>query len=144
MATELARQISLISASNLEVGGLHTGKPSLFLSAKEAASVDIAEIYDAAWNALLKLQHYEPRFGSFSETLLHPSSIHSQRELKTQEENKALNKEVNSLLSLLGLFITDSCAHTVLEYLIRRHRVHEMNKDKLLQCCLSIHDSKVR
>lgn len=89
------------------------------------------------------MQQYDNRFEVYQNTLLHPSTVDLQRELKTVSENKALDTDITNLLKLLSLYALESSTHLVLEYLIRRYRVHEMNTHVLLQCMLVAHDSKV-
>jgi hypothetical protein len=144
MATELQRQIAQLKAKQLNADAVHKGRPSLFLTPQEAAAVDVEEVYDAGLGGLHTLQQYDDRFAVFSETLFHPRSVRTQRELKSSEENKTLDQQLASLLRLLSLFVTEKPAHMVLEYLIRRFRIHELNVDELLKCIISIHDTKVQ
>jgi U3 small nucleolar RNA-associated protein 10 len=63
--------------------------------------------------------------------------------MKTAAENKALDVDIVELLKLLSLYALESAAHLVLEYLIRRYRIHEMNSNDLLLHMLVAHDTKV-
>lgn len=143
--TELSQQINRIRAQNiLSVAPLSQGRPSLFLSAKDAAGVDIDQVYDAALNGLKVLCQYDGRLSAFQDGILHSSSMNVQRELKTAAENKCLDKEISILLEHLSIFATEPSAHLVIEYLIRRYRVNEFNCDSLIRCLISTHDSKVQ
>jgi U3 small nucleolar RNA-associated protein 10 len=144
MSSELQRQVSSIRKKHLDVQSLHQGRPSLFLTAAEAAGVDVTTIQEAAHGGLTTLQQYDSRFEAYLDTLLHPSTVDLQRETKTAAENKALDVEINGLLKLLSLYAVEAASHLVLEYLIRRYRVHEMNTHALLQAMLVAHDTKVR
>jgi U3 small nucleolar RNA-associated protein 10 len=142
--TELSQQISRIrSNAVLSAPPIKQGRPSLFLSPKEASGVDIDHVYDAALNGLNILNQYDGRFSSFQDGLLHQSSMTVQRELKTAAENQSLDKEISILLEYLSIFAAEQATHLVLEYLIRRYRIHELNSDSLLRCLISVHDSKV-
>lgn len=142
--TELSQQISRIRSQNLlSVAPVSHGRPSLFLTAKEAAGVDIDQVYDAAMNGLKTLNQYDGRLSAFQDGILHSSSTTVQRELKTASENQSLDKEISILLEHLSIFAAEPSTHLVLEYLIRRYRVHELNCDSLLRCLISTHDSKV-
>lgn len=142
--TELSQQISQIrSNALLSAPPIKQGRASLFLSPKEASGVDIDHVYDAAINGLNILNQYDGRFSSFKDGLLHTSSMTVQRELKTKVENQSLDKEISILLEYLSIFAAEPSTHLVLEYLIRRYRIHELNSDALLRCLLSVHDSKV-
>lgn len=144
MASELAQQVQRLKAQQISNNPLHQGRPSLFLAPKEAA-LDVEVVLEAGRNGLSALCQYDDRFASFgSQTgLLGPNSVSVQRELLSIEENKALDREITRLLDLLGLFADDPMTHKVLEYLIRRYRIHELNVDSLLRSMLSIHDTKV-
>lgn len=54
-----------------------------------------------------------------------------------------LNKDIDRLLHLLSPWAFEPKAHLVLEYLVRRYRVHEFNTDVLLKSLLVCHDTKV-
>ena len=143
--TELSQQISRIRSQNLlSVAPVNQGRPSLFLSAKEAAGVDIDFVYEAALNGLKTLSQYDGRLSGFQDGILHSSSTTVQRELKTAAENQSLDKEITILLEHLSIFAAEPSAHLVLEYLIRRYRVHELSCDALLRCLISVHDTKVK
>eukprot|EP00601_Ochromonadales_sp_CCMP2298_P004544 CAMPEP_0173176334 /NCGR_PEP_ID=MMETSP1141-20130122/4389_1 /TAXON_ID=483371 /ORGANISM="non described non described, Strain CCMP2298" /LENGTH=341 /DNA_ID=CAMNT_0014098635 /DNA_START=89 /DNA_END=1111 /DNA_ORIENTATION=- len=143
MSTELQRQVSALRKTQLEVLPLQKGRPSLFLAPAEAAAVDVSTIHEAACNGLATLQQYDDRFGQFAGTLLDPASVDLQRELKTAQENVALDAQLAQLLRLLSLYALEPSTHLVLEYLIRRFRVHEMNAHDLLQSMLLAHDHKI-
>ena len=143
MSSELQSQIASIRKQHIQAAPLHQGRPSLFLSPQEAAAVDVRTVYDAAVSGLSSLRQYDARFEVYFDNLLHPSSVDVQRELKTPEENKLIDEQVAGLLRLLSLFAHNPEGHLVLEYLIRRFRIHEMNTDALLKCMLVTHDTKV-
>lgn len=54
-----------------------------------------------------------------------------------------MNTKINSLLALLALYASEVDAHKVLDYMIRRYRIHELNASSLLQCILPHHDAKI-
>jgi|LauGreStaDraftv2_3_1035109.scaffolds.fasta_scaffold309643_1 hypothetical protein len=108
MSTELQQQLARIRESTLQASSsLHQGRPSLFLTPKEASLVDISTIYDAAISGLSVLEQYDSRFSYYLENIFHPSNVSLQRELKTTLENKELDKDINSLLLLLSPFADD-------------------------------------
>ena len=144
MATELQQQLAKFRNDNIgKATPIYKGAPSLFLDLKEAAKVDVIEIHSAALNGAETLLQYEPKMQIFIDTILHDSTINLQRELKTSQENDLLNKELSDLFAVLTIFASFPSTHLILEYLIRRYRVHEFNADELIGCMLSEHDSKV-
>ena len=142
--SELQRQVDTLRSQGIVASQLDQSRASLFLSSNEA-SVDVNVVLEAARNGLSTLSQYDDRFASFGEHrgLLSTNSVSVQRELKTLDENKSLDKEISNLLDLLSLFADDPMTHKVLEYLIRRYRVHELNVDSLLRSMIVIHDTKV-
>jgi hypothetical protein len=88
MATELQKQLSVIKSKHVHFQSLQDGKPSIFLSAREAAGVDVQTVYDAAITGLKILIQYDSRFEKFLQTILHPSSVSVQRELKTKDVSR--------------------------------------------------------
>jgi U3 small nucleolar RNA-associated protein 10 len=143
MATDLQRQIAQLKAQQVNAEGVHKGRPSIFLTPQEAAAVDVEEVYDAGVGGLQALQELDGRFGAYFETLFHPSSVRLQRELKSSEENKILDQQISSLLRLLSIYSAEKSAHLILEYLIRRFRIHELNTEELVKSVISLHDTKV-
>jgi hypothetical protein len=87
MASELQQQVQRHKEKQQAAlsGPLSRGKPSLFLSAREAAAVDVVQIYEAGADGLRELGQYDGRFEVFVSSLLHESSTSLQRELKTKE-----------------------------------------------------------
>eukprot|EP01040_Poterioochromonas_malhamensis_P003538 gene3538-3779_t len=143
MTTELQRQVAQLQSRNIQHQSLQHGRPSIFLTAKEAAAVDVSTVYEAAVTGLKVLIQYDNRFEKFLTGILHTSSVDIQRELKTREENDQLDQEIDKLLNLLSLWAFEPNAHLVLEYLIRRFLIHEFNTNALLKCMLVAHDTKI-
>jgi hypothetical protein len=83
MASELQQQVQRHREKHLIAQPIHKGRPSLFLSAKDAAKVDVADIYDTAIKGLRALTQYENRFQPYFQSLFSDSSKDLQRELKT-------------------------------------------------------------
>ena len=146
MTTELQRQVALHRERNIAPRGpIHHGAPSLFLDAKEvpishltyistyifphlhanthkkpqAAKVDMKEVWESALKGAETLSQYDPRVNDYSHILLDESSITLQRELKTKQENKEIDKLIQKLLNLLTLYASSKSTHLILEYLIR-------------------------
>jgi len=141
--SELTQQLAAFRKETVSSKPVSVGRASLFLSASDAAGVDFHEVHEACMNGIATLAQYEARFNTWNNTLLHPSSISTQRELLTKDENKTLNKQIHALLRLLSLFAAEPPAHKVLEYLLQRYRVNELNTDVLLSSMLLMHDTKI-
>eukprot|EP01038_Epipyxis_sp_PR26KG_P011017 gene11017-14796_t len=143
MSTELQKQLNLARSKQIQPRSVNDGEPSLFLTEKEASRLDLQDIYQAAVTGINILIQYDERFESFSQNVLHPSSMEIQRELRTKEENSKLDAELTKLFRLLCLYALEQPTHLILEYLIRRLRVHELNSELLISSMIVIHDSKL-
>jgi U3 small nucleolar RNA-associated protein 10 len=132
--SELQQQVSRFREENLVDAPVYSSTPSLFLNKKDAGNVDMETVFDAGLAGLQALSQYDKRFDIFKENIFHSSSQSVQRDLLAPEETKVLNKRICDLLKLLTLFAGEPSAHKVLEYLVRRYKVHEMNADALLKC----------
>ena len=143
MASELHQQLSKHREKHIVSAPIHAGAPSLFLEAKEASKIDISEVYASAIKCAEALSQFDRRFQPFFGNLLHESSMSLQRELKTGKDNKKLNIELASLFNVLSLYASVPSMHLVLEYLIRRYRVHEYNAHELILCMITQHDTMV-
>ncbi len=145
MKTELQKQVEALKSKQLQIEPLQKGRPSLFVSAKEAAGIDLEDIYEVALSALQTLIQFDKRFEDFASSLLHHSSTLSnqQRLLKTREENEDLNGQIKSLLKLLTLYINTTQSHQIIEFLIRRYNINELNVEDMVQCFLPVHNEKV-
>lgn len=53
-----------------------------------------------------------------------------------------MDSKIEDLLHLLSLYSAEPQCHKILEFLIRRYRVHEFNGDDLLKCMITQHDTK--
>ena len=83
MASELQRQVKRHKEKSCITNPIHKGRPSLFLSAKDAASVDVTVIYKKAISGLTTLSQYDSRFDKYFGTLLLEEQLNTHRELLT-------------------------------------------------------------
>ena len=91
--TSLSRQIEGFKATQvISSKASHAHRASLFLSASDAAGLDFEVALEAALNGLSQLRQYDERFEEYTKSLFYPNSVSLQRELKTKEENKAIDK----------------------------------------------------
>ena len=141
--SELTRQVEALNKAHLSAKPVFVGRASLFFTSSDAARHDFQEVYEACMGAVRTLAQYDSRFEGYDEDILHPNSISAQRELKTKEENKEIDKRIKSLLKLLALYATEKSSHLILEYLLQRYRINELNMEALLTNMISIHDTKI-
>ena len=153
--SELKRQVSAFrdvqkSKGALRAHGSSSSKaPSLFLSQRDAAAIDVSDILEKAQASLAALADEVRSVATKRamlaalETLLHASSLKVERETLTQEESGALNVQLDALMWLLAPLYGNRHSHNVLEYLIRHYRVQELSSSQhtLLTTALPYHDT---
>lgn len=81
------------------------------------------------------------RFSPFASTLLNESSKSFERNLQTKEVNENLDKSIHSLLRLLSNYFLLKPTHKILEYLLRRYRIHKYNVNSIMCCILPYHET---
>lgn len=59
------------------------------------------------------------------------------------QENELLSRQIEDLLKILMLYASEPDTHKVVEYLLRRYRVHDMNVNTVLRSFIHLHDTKV-
>lgn len=63
------------------------------------------------------------------------------RALLTADENKVLDGHLEEILKMLSPYFLAKPAHKVIEWLVRRFRVHQLNIKAVVACVLPYHDS---
>ena len=155
LVSEWQRQVSAFrdvqkSKGALRAHGSSSSKaPSLFLSQRDAAAIDVSDILEKAQASLAALADEVRSVATKRamlaalETLLHASSLKVERETLTQD---ALNVQLDALIWLLVPLYGNrhSHSHNVLEYLICHYRVQELSSPQhtLLDALLDLHAEK--
>jgi len=73
-------------------------RPSLLFKQREAAELELAEIYDIGVNGIMELTQLDQRFVPFLSSLFSPQSKYYDRNAKTVEENATLDETIEALL----------------------------------------------
>ncbi|KAJ3288341.1 HEAT repeat-containing protein 1 [Borealophlyctis nickersoniae] len=118
------------------------GKVSLLFTAKQAADIDKESLFGIGRSGLAELSAQNPRFREFQETLFAESIKSFDRTLQTKEDNSKLDESILKFMRLLSPHFLQQCTLKVLEWLIRRFRVHEFNVDAVMECILPYHETK--
>ena len=147
LVSEWQRQVSAFrdvqkSKGALRAHGSSSSKaPSLFLSQRDAAAIDVSDILEKAQK--VRSVATKRAMSAALETLLHASSLKVERETLTQD---ALNVQLDALIWLLVPLYGNrhSHSHNVLEYLICHYRVQELSSPQhtLLDALLDLHAEK--
>lgn len=135
MASSLQSQLQQIATGKTAKTALsHKGRASFLYEAKEAALYDSASILQVGQEGLAELAKLDARFADYATTIFSDASLHYDRAVKSGKENEQLNKDISSFLILLSPYFLVQPASSVLEWLIRRYRIHDFNVEAVLRC----------
>ncbi|ORY85937.1 U3 small nucleolar RNA-associated protein 10 [Leucosporidium creatinivorum] len=142
MATSLAAQLE--SRQTLDTARLATAKslkhpPSFIYTPRHAASVSTTDLHAIASNAWDQLAAIDPFFERYHNKILGEQAKGTDRTGLTKEENDKLDLVLNKVLRALGKHILLKPAGIVLEWLVRRFRVNDLNIPSLLALFLPYH-----
>ena len=151
-ASSLDKQLRTIAQKNHELGGItgmntKTKHSSILFSEKEASDLDLRTIREVGLKGLHELQKKdgEGDFWLSMEVELFPfdgSMVEEyDRSLKTKAENDKLDVQLMRVLRRLSVHYGETCAHQLMEWLIRAYRVNEMNIEAVMSCILPWHET---
>ncbi|KAK9457998.1 hypothetical protein V1511DRAFT_491437 [Dipodascopsis uninucleata] len=138
MASSLQRQLANLKANASTASTLSKKKRqkahavSLIFDPKTASTYDFDSIFQISLEGLKSLEAIDSRFITFEKSLFSETSIAIDRFVQTSEENGAIDKAVESFLSLLAPRVLLQPAIQALEWLVRRFRINELNSELLL------------
>lgn len=144
MSSELAKQLRLIQQQDQVIGGPTQStkfRASFLFDPKEAADYDADSIYALAMDGLGELQQLDPVFLRFQPILFSSQSLDLDRSTLTASENAQLDVQIQSFLRYLSPYFLHKPAHKVLEWLIRKFRINEMNVPALIEFMLPYHET---
>ncbi|GAA5979224.1 hypothetical protein JCM11641_001966 [Rhodosporidiobolus odoratus] len=144
MATSLAAQLAArkqLDSTRLQTEKSLKNPPSFIYTPRHAASVSSADLHslaDNAWEQLASIdsyfaepQHYKEILGEQAKTL--------DRTGLTKEENEKVGRAAERTLRALGKHVMLKPAGVVIEWLVRRFRVQDLNTPALLALFLPYH-----
>ncbi|KII90106.1 hypothetical protein PLICRDRAFT_686024 [Plicaturopsis crispa FD-325 SS-3] len=140
LAAQLAQGASLNASLLVDKSRRKPGESYLF-TGKEADQHDLESIYALGVNGLLQLKSIDPSLGDHENTLFSDSAKSIDRTLQATDANVELDRHIAALLQALGPHLMDAPTGKVLEWLVRRFRIHEFNVDDVLALFLPYHES---
>ncbi|KDQ24027.1 hypothetical protein PLEOSDRAFT_1068022 [Pleurotus ostreatus PC15] len=140
LAAQLAQSASL-NANLLNEKSRRKSAESYLFTGRQADQYDLETIHALAVNAFLQLTQLNPVFQRFEAPLLSEAAKSTDRTLQTKAENAKLDEAITGCLHLLGPYVLESPTGKVLEWLVRRFRIHEFNVDAILTLFLPYHES---
>ncbi|KAG0589672.1 hypothetical protein KC19_1G038600 [Ceratodon purpureus] len=142
MASSLALQLEALAVKAGPPTTVNTKtRPSLLFSPTHAADIDLRTIFDLCESGLEELAGTDKRFEAYRKTLFSVETLKLDRELQSRELNEKLNGSISTFLRILSHYILLKPAHQILEYLIRRYKIHVYNVDDILICALPYHET---
>jgi len=144
MASALAKQLREIQQADQTLGGVSApaGKRASFLfDLKEAADFDAEAIYELGMSGLQELQELDSVFLRFQPILFSSQAVDMDRALLTKKDNYEIDQQITSFLRYLSPYFLQKPAHKVLEWLIRKYRINEMNVEAVIDCILPYHET---
>ncbi|KAF8315807.1 hypothetical protein DL93DRAFT_2154983 [Clavulina sp. PMI_390] len=144
LASQLAQGASVNAALLASRSGGKPSADSFLFSAREAAEHDLDSILALAQNGLAQLSAVSQGFAAaMPQSLFSDSSRHLDRTLLPEPEVAQLNADIALALRLVSPHLLQSPAAKIIEWLVRRFRVHEFNQNDVLACFIPYHDSTV-
>ncbi|GBF96147.1 hypothetical protein Rsub_08895 [Raphidocelis subcapitata] len=137
----LAAQLAQLSALKGPQEKWVRGKASLLFDYQQAADVGADTLLSIAQTGLAQLARLDKRFQPFGETLFSRAALSVARDQLTAAENEALDGSLNALLHLLADHFLSPATFQVLEFCVRRYRVHEHNLPALFAAALPYHST---
>lgn len=140
LAQQLAQSASLSSALLVD-RSRRKPTPSYLFTPREADHYDLESIHALAVNAFFLLRTVEPALSAYEDALFSDAAKAMDRTLQTAEANTGLNASLNSFLPLLGPYLLEAPTGKIIEWLVRRFRVHEFNIEAVLALFLPYQES---
>ncbi|KAI0070967.1 hypothetical protein K474DRAFT_1669523 [Panus rudis PR-1116 ss-1] len=140
LAAQLAKSTSL-NTSLLSERARRKPTQSYLFTSREADQHDLDSIHALGVNGLTQLALIEPTLNSYESQLFSDAAKSTDRTLLPKEEDAALGSAIDEFLPLLGPFLLESPTGKVIEWLVRRFRIHEFNVKAVLALFLPYHEA---
>ncbi|KAK4702660.1 U3 small nucleolar RNA-associated protein 10, partial [Phenoliferia sp. Uapishka_3] len=138
LATQLAARNTLDS-SRLSTSQSLKHPPSFIYSPRHAASISTSDLHHIASNAYDQLISIDPFFERYQQKLFGEEAKRTDRGALTKEENDKLDLVLEKVMRAMGKHMLLKPAGIVLEWLVRRFRVNDLNIASLLSLFLPYH-----
>ncbi|GAA97249.1 uncharacterized protein L969DRAFT_91903 [Mixia osmundae IAM 14324] len=142
MASQLAGQLQALQARSLDATRLSTkakSTPSYLFRPRDAAALSLEEVHQLGHNGFLALLKLARRLEEYEEALFGENAKRTDRALLTADQNKQLDKTLQAVLRVISPLLMLKPSGYLIEWLIRRFRVNELNMSDLLVAFLPYH-----
>ncbi|KAG6888637.1 hypothetical protein C0992_007989 [Termitomyces sp. T32_za158] len=140
LAAQLAQNASLNSALLVDRSRRKSAESYLF-TGRDADQHDLESIHALGVNGLLQLALLNPSLRKYEDQLFSEYAKATDRTLLSLEANAELDAGIAAFLALLGPYVMEAPTGKVLEWLVRRLRIHEFNVEAVLSLFLPYHES---
>ncbi|KAI1789700.1 hypothetical protein LXA43DRAFT_1019967 [Ganoderma leucocontextum] len=141
LAQQLAKGASLNANLLNEKSRRQAASESYLFSPKEARQHDIDSLHALGVNGFLQLKSLQLDVARFEQTLFSDTAKSLDRTLLPKEQNAHLDSTISAFLPLLGPYLLDAPSGKVLEWLVRRFRIHEFNVSSIVSLFLPYHET---
>lgn len=136
-----------LERKNISSFGPEALVPSILYPSLEAADQDLEFVYEEAISSIEELAKINPWWENYLnnqmlQTICFGRGPNIDRSLLTLEECKQLDREILVLLkSLCPYYHQTTSTHKILEFLIRKLRIHHFNTDPLIVSLIPMHET---
>jgi U3 small nucleolar RNA-associated protein 10 len=143
--SSLAAQLSSLQARQGHVLPHRHKAASLLFSPEDAKKVDYETALNLGVNGVVELASHEPTFSRYldGDGLFAATSASRDRMMLGKEENRRLDRDIETFLLQLGKYGMLKAAAKALEYLVRRYLIHALNVDQLIAFALPFHQTEL-
>ncbi|KAH9450688.1 hypothetical protein Pst134EB_018214 [Puccinia striiformis f. sp. tritici] len=139
----LKNQLASLVQSNPETGRLKnlSRRDSYIYSPSQAAKLTIDQVHQIGVDGFHQISLYNSVFQKFNQPLFGEASKRTDRTLLEPDEAKILTNTIEEFLIRLSPYLLTKPSAHVLEWLIRRFRIHEFDVAALVSIFLPYHDT---
>ncbi|KAI4465037.1 bap28 [Holotrichia oblita] len=143
MATSLAEQLKRLTVPQTSPLKQDKKKASLLFDKRQAAEISREAFYQIGLDGFEELKLKYSLFAPFENTLFHATSKEFERSVQDATANERLDKQIRKFFLLLSPYLSFTCAHKALEWLINRYNIQEYNRNDFLMLILPYHETNI-
>lgn len=143
MTTSLAEQLQKLVVPQTSILKQEKSRPSLLFDKKHAAEISREVFYQIGLDGFEELKSKSLLFAPFENTLFHVTSKEYERSVQDAAANDRLNKQIRKFFCILSSYLSLTCAHKALEWLINRYSIHEYNRNDFFMLILPYHETNI-
>ena len=145
MESDLQKQLNLLKVNQKNEMKLPSKNAdfSLLFDFRNSKKIDIDTYFELGYMGLVELSKTEDKLLGYIANIFSPLAKYYNREMKTENEIKDTDENVENLIKLINPYFENQSCHKIMEFLIKIYQVNIYNSKVLLLCFLPYHQSKV-